>query len=586
MRYLLIIALCILFSSNKMAAQTQVEQCGTMMLLKKHRAEDPGLQERMRKSEISAQKWAAGQKKNSGTVITIPTIVHVLHNLTLPDQNIPDSVIHSQIEVLNEDFRRMNADAANTRAIFDSIAADVEVEFCLASADPAGNVITGINRVVTTQTGFEVFGAGIDDMKSSASGGADAWPRDQYLNIWVCNMTVFGASGSILGFAQFPGDDAATDGVVIQYNFMGRTNDPVQADSSLGRTATHEVGHWLGLRHTWADDQNIFTGIGTCDSSDRVDDTPNQKSASSYNCDMTINECSNEAPYWGTTDPPAMVENFMDYSSDSCSNMFSIGQKTRMWAFLNTDRLPLQSSVGCGVTSTSSVNTCLGNCTGEATVVVNVGTPPYTYTWSNGQSGSTSTATGLCAGIYTVQIIDALSASLADTVTVGEVDPLNVDVQTVDASCELCSDGSVTMSVTGGLSPYTYAWIDASGTVITPTSEANPGTYAALITDACGTQVVDSFTVGFYVSITQHPASSSLDFDVFPNPSTGIVVLRMQLHHQEVNIQVVNSLGKNVFESTIYKSTILDLTGIEPGAYFIRATSKNSTITKSLLLFK
>ncbi|MBL4755794.1 MAG: T9SS type A sorting domain-containing protein, partial [Flavobacteriales bacterium] len=282
-------------------------------------------------------------------MVTIPTVVHVIHNPASPDQNIPDSVIYSQIEVLNEDFRRMNADAVSTRLIFDSIAADIEVEFCLASFDTAGNPITGINRIVSTATAFDVGFGGMNDMKFAASGGADAWPRDQYLNIWVCNMTFLGLPSALLGFAQFPGDDPVTDGVVIQYNFMGRTNDPAQSDSSAGRTTTHEVGHWLGLRHIWADDHNPFTNVGTCDSSDFVDDTPNQEGPSNYTCTLGANSCSAESAYWGTTDPPDMVENFMDYSSDLCANLFSMGQKTRMLSFLNTDRLPLQSSPACSV---------------------------------------------------------------------------------------------------------------------------------------------------------------------------------------------------------------------------------------------
>jgi len=341
MKKSLLIGLAIVVAGFPIYAQTQIEQCGTMKLLQQHLAVDPNLKTRMQETEANARAWeVANNKKTLSSIVRIPTVVHVIHNTSLPDQNIPDSVIYSQMSVLNEDFRRMNADAVNTRIIFDSIAADVEVAFALASFDTAGNSITGINRVTTTETGFDVL-FGLNDMKYTASGGADAWPPDQYLNIWVCNMTLFGIPGAVLGFAQFPGDDPATDGVVIHYTQMGRTSDPVQSDSSLGRTATHEVGHWLGLRHTWADDQS------SCDSSDFVDDTPNQAGESSYDCNLSINSCSTEASFWGAIDPPDMVENFMDYSSDECSNMFSMGQKTRMLSFLNTDRLPLQSATAC-----------------------------------------------------------------------------------------------------------------------------------------------------------------------------------------------------------------------------------------------
>jgi len=324
-----------------------VEQCGTMQLLKQHLDVDPGLKARMQETEAKAQAWAKSNAK-SAAVVTIPTVVHIIYNADSSQYNIPDSVIFSQIDVLNEDFRRMNADAINTRTIFDSIAADVEVQFCLASIDPNGNATDGITRTATNVPTFD-FTSMRDSMKFTSSGGQDAWPRDEYLNIWVCDMRVdfFGQLLTlVLGYAQFPGDADSTDGVVIHFTHFGRSAYPYSADTSLGRTTTHEVGHWLGLRHTWADDQDFF-GNGTCDSSDFVDDTPNQSGQSKFDCDMVINSCSGEAAYWGLTDPPDMVENFMDYSSDSCSNMFSMGQKTRMWSFLNTDRLPLQSASAC-----------------------------------------------------------------------------------------------------------------------------------------------------------------------------------------------------------------------------------------------
>lgn len=322
----------------------------TMQLMEKHIQNNPNLKLEFNQANENAKQWTEEfVKKKTATIVSIPVVFHVIHNTTLPEQNGPDSVLLSQLEVLNEDYRRLNSDTINTRAIFDSIAADVEVGFCLASIDPAGNPFSGIHRVETSETGFDIFG-NMDAMKSTSSGGTDAWPADEYLNIWTCNMTIFGIPGSLLGFAQFPGDDPATDGVVIQYNYLGRTNDPVQSDSSIGRTATHEVGHWLGLRHIWADDGTIFGGA-TCDSSDFVDDTPNQEGESNFDCNHNINSCSNESAYWGTVNPPDMVENYMDYSSDSCMNLFTYGQKTRMLSFLNTDRLAILSSDKCGLLS-------------------------------------------------------------------------------------------------------------------------------------------------------------------------------------------------------------------------------------------
>ena len=315
--------------------------------MNKHIEDNPNLKNDFRLAEKTAKQWAEElNKTKTSNVVSIPTVFHVIHNTTLPEQNVPDSVLLSQLEVLNDDYRRTNADKVNTRPVFDSIAADVEIEFCLATLDPSGNATTGIQRIQTNETGFDIFSS-MDDMKYTSTGGADVWPTDKYLNIWVCNMTIFGQSGSLLGFAQFPGDDPATDGVVIQYNYVGNTTDPNQTIESKGRTATHEVGHWLGLRHIWADDGTILGG-GACDSSDFVDDTPNQEGQSNYDCNLTINSCSNEAAFWGNTDPPDMVENYMDYSSDDCSNLFTEGQKSRMLSFLNTDRIGLITSEKCG----------------------------------------------------------------------------------------------------------------------------------------------------------------------------------------------------------------------------------------------
>lgn len=583
MKNISLVVLCILLSLSIKPTLAQVEQCGTMKLLKDHQTKNPSLQKRMYQTEMDAKAWANANKNASSTVITIPVIVHVIHNTTLPDQNIPDSVIYSQIEVLNEDFRRMNADKINTRAVFDSIAADVEVEFRLATFDPSGNAFSGINRVASTKTGFEIFGAGMNDMKYTANGGADAWPRDEYLNLWVCNMTIFGSPGAILGFAQFPGDLAATDGVVIQYNFMGRTSDPVQSDSSLGRTATHEVGHWLGLRHIWADDQDFF-GNGTCDSSDFVDDTPNQEGQSNYDCNHSINSCSNEAAYWGASDPPDMVENYMDYSADDCSNMFSMGQKARMLSFLNTDRLPLQSSTASFTSEISSVNTCSDTCAGEAAVVALLGTPPYNYLWSDPAGQTFSIATGLCAGSYSVIVTDSLLVSVYDTVEVATLSSLVAQVSSTDANCELCTDGSASATPSGGSGVYSTTWTDTSGLTIDPLGGLSPGTYVALTTDGCGETVIDTFTVGFWVSLEDQLATTS--FELYPNPSTGMLTLSLDVPEKEVVVEIIDAIGESVYLSNVKGSIVLDLSHLKSGVYMVRTTSQQTVHAKSLVLFK
>jgi Pregnancy-associated plasma protein-A/Secretion system C-terminal sorting domain len=265
-------------------------------------------------------------------------VVHVLYKNAA--QNISNAQIYSQIDILNADYRRLNADTLNTPAMFDSIAADIEVEFCLASIDPDGNPSNGITR--TSTSGGQLFGFFspiFEDAKFDSLGGHDAWPADQYLNMWVCE-----AFPGLLGYAQFPGGDPATDGVVISYQAFGNTGT-VTAPSTLGRTASHEVGHWMGLYHIWGDDQD-------CTGSDSIFDTPNATGASSSDCESSRNSCSNEDAFWGAFDPNDMVQNYMDYSHDSCMNMFTLGQKARMHSFLNSDPMRMalfNSPAGCNL---------------------------------------------------------------------------------------------------------------------------------------------------------------------------------------------------------------------------------------------
>lgn len=291
--------------------------------------DDPAYMQRFQSVEDAAQSWLANNRSAvGGSVITIPTVVHIVYKDAT--QNLSDAQIYSQMDVLNADFRRLNADTLLTRPEFDSVAADFEVEFCLATTDPQGNSTTGITR--TSSAGGQLLGwfGPQDDVKSTSTGGIDPWPTDQYLNIWVCDLLPI-----LAGYAQFPGEDPATDGVVIGYNFFG-TMGTATPPYNKGRTTTHEVGHWVGLRHVWGD--------GDCSMDDFVDDTPVADAANQGGCLNIVNSCT-DAPF----DFNDQVENYMDYSSDSCMNMFSEGQKARAWSFFNTDRISLFSSNGCSL---------------------------------------------------------------------------------------------------------------------------------------------------------------------------------------------------------------------------------------------
>ena len=164
-------------------------------------------------------------------------------------------------------------------------------------------------------------------MKRSSTGGDDAWDASQYLNIWCCNL-----GGGLLGYAQFPGGAAATDGVVFLYSSIGSVAQPgTYSPYNLGRTATHEVGHWLNLRHINGD-----TNCGN----DLVSDTPTQQ-ALNFGCPAFPHVTCSNGPNGD------MFNNYMDYGDDNCLNMFTAGQGTRMTAALNGPRVSIKTSPGC-----------------------------------------------------------------------------------------------------------------------------------------------------------------------------------------------------------------------------------------------
>jgi hypothetical protein len=224
---------------------------------------------------------------------------------------------------LNNDYRRLNADTANTPAPFKNIAADTRIAFCLAKVDPNGKYTSGIIHKYTTSGLF----LSNDEMKFSSTGGDDAWDSKKYLNIWVCNLF-----GRTLGYAVMPGGPANKDGIVIQYNVFGTTGT-VTSPFNKGRTTTHEVGHWLGLRHLWGD--------AVC-GDDGIADTPPQQT-NSTNCPTFPHTSSCSINFYGD-----MFMSYMDFTDDACMNMFTQGQKNEMrslFALGNTRNSFLNSSV-------------------------------------------------------------------------------------------------------------------------------------------------------------------------------------------------------------------------------------------------
>jgi hypothetical protein len=240
-----------------------------------------------------------GTHKTPAGVIRIPVVVHILYNNAA--DAISDQLVHSQIAALNRDFRKANADTSKTPSYFKPLAADIEIEFVLATADPKGRATTGIIRKQTSTKEWAMD----DKMKFTSSGGSNAWDTKSYLNIWVTPVK------RILGYSSEPGSALDKDGVVISPSAFGVTGSGA---FGLGRTATHEVGHWLGLKHIWGD---AYCG------DDLVSDTPPQSTFTS-GCPSGIRKTCNNGPNGD------MYMNFMDFVNDECMNLFTIGQKNRM----------------------------------------------------------------------------------------------------------------------------------------------------------------------------------------------------------------------------------------------------------------
>jgi len=297
--------------------------CGTMEVHKRLLETDPAYRKNRYKIERFTQfyvKYNARSGLRSG-IVRIPVVVHVVYNTSA--QNISDVQIQSQIDVLNQDYRMLNSDTSLVPSVFQPLAADARIEFQLAVRDPNCNPTNGITRTSTTVTSFSTD----NSVKSAATGGADPWPSNKYLNIWVCRL-----SSGLLGYAQFPGGSATTDGVVITDTAFGNTGT-VLAPYNKGRTATHEIGHWLNLLHIWGDDG------GACTGSDMVDDTPNQASEN-YGCPVFPHVSCSNGPNGD------MFMNYMDYTDDPCMFMFTAGQSARIDATLYGPRSSIVASDG------------------------------------------------------------------------------------------------------------------------------------------------------------------------------------------------------------------------------------------------
>lgn len=536
-----------------------VERCNHEHVIDELAKEDPDFHARRAAIKAQTQQWIATQAQHQAgrAVITVPVVVHVIYRTA--NQNISMAQIQSQIDVLNDDYRRLNADASNTPTSFQGIAADSEIEFCLANSDPNGDLTDGVTRTSTTVTNI----GSTNSYYRTNQGGHDIWDRNLYLNIWVCEL-----NQGLLGFATPPGANAQRDGIVVDHVYFGTTGT-AQAPFNGGRTLTHEIGHWLDLPHIWGNGCNVDDGVS---------DTPDQASPY-YNCpSFPQTSCNTQN----------MFMNYMDYVNDNCMNMFTQGQAAIMQATLNGPRSSILSSngcaFGCNIIELSFETSYCGDTTGEVTASATGGVAPYSFQWDAGTNNQLdATANSLLPGTYAVTVTDADGCSRQGSVSfVGNGALLQVQLVTANSIGSACN-GSAATIVSGGTPPYTYLW--SSGASSSNAFNLCDGNVSVTVTDAANCEMTFSDTVGSEppVGLTEWLAEN---LRIFPNPTKNEVTLS-GLPAEGVTLEVFDLMGKQL--SSVFvngqSSYQIPLSSFGAGTYLVSINANNTNVVRRVVVF-
>lgn len=333
------LAVCFVCILGGIANARAQERCGSMEVLNTAFKKNPALkasfdlQSQNLLQAIKERKAQLQLLRTESTTVYIPIVFHIV--LTNPSQ-VTDAQVQDQLDQLNTDFAGLNADSTLIPSGFKSLFAKSNIQFKLAQRNPNDESATGIERITTSISQFDIDD---DRVKYTASGGADAWDPDRFFNVWITNL-----SQGYLGYATFPGNlPEEEQGVVIEYNSLPGDNTP-NNNYDKGRTLVHETGHYFYLYHIWGDENG-------CSGTDEVDDTPNQGTYTT-GCPSSSVKTDNCT----TSSPGIMYENYMDYTDDACMVMYTHDQKDRMETALSVYRGSLLTSNGADPVATYNLD--------------------------------------------------------------------------------------------------------------------------------------------------------------------------------------------------------------------------------------